>query len=82
MKKILLGLPILLLSCQGGYKIEPGDIVVKCVIDSLEIHPSVSTIEPGSVYVYHTDCGEKITTRNSNVYHLGDTVTYVYKKKK
>jgi hypothetical protein len=82
MKKILLGLPFFLISCQGGYTIEPGDIVVKCVIDSLDVKPYVSTIEPYPIYTYYTDCGEKIVTRNNQVYHIGDTVTYVYKKKK
>lgn len=84
MKKIL-GI-LLLYSIVGCGRtpntIEPGDTIVKCVIDSIEMKQEHSTIEVGPYYTYHTDCGEKITTKNNLVYKVGDTITYVYKRVK
>ena len=84
MKKFLI--PVLLYSIIGCSRtpetIEPGDIVVKCVIDSVEVRTERSTIEYGPYYTYYTDCGERITTKNNLVYNIGDTITYVYKRKK
>ncbi len=65
---------------QTPNTIEPGDTVVKCVIDSIEMKQERSTIEVGPYYTYYTDCGEKITTKNNLVYEVGDTITYVYKR--
>ena len=82
MKKILLLSSLLLtIGCsQTPNTIEPGDTVVKCVIDSIEMKQERSTIEVGPYYTYYTDCGEKITTKNNLVYEVGDTITYVYKR--
>lgn len=82
MKTILFFGLILLTSCENFGKIEPGDIVKKCVIDTMYITDSPSTIEPGNRYHYRTDCGQVLTTRRNDVYKIGDTITYVYKKKK
>jgi len=81
MKKLIF-LSLFLTSCQEFGKIEPGDIVKKCVIDTMFITDSPSTIEPGNRYHYRTDCGQTFVTRRNNVYHIGDTITYVYKKRK
>jgi len=84
MKKFLL--PLLLFSIIGCGRtpntIEPGDVVVKCVIDSVDVKQERSTIEVGPYYTYYTDCGEKLTTKNNSVYKIGDTITYVYKRNK
>lgn len=84
MKKIIfLSLSLLTIGCsQTPNTIEPGDTIVKCVIDSIEMKQERSTIEVGPYYTYHTDCGEKITTKNNLVYKVGDTITYVYKRVK
>ena len=68
-------------SCYKHPTIEPGDIVKKCVIDTMYITESPSTIEFGKRYNYKTDCDELIMTRRSDVYEIGDTITYVYKRR-
>lgn len=76
---IMLGISIA--SCGEVPKVEPGDKVEKCVVDSVYVTNSRSTIEPESVYHYSTSCGYKfITKRNS--YKIGDTITYVFKETK
>jgi hypothetical protein len=84
MKKIIfLSSLLLTLGCsQKPNTIEPGDIVVKCVIDSIDVKQERSSIEVGPYYTYYTDCGEKLTTKNNLIYNIGDTITYVYKRKK
>jgi len=62
-------------------KIENGDIVKKCIIDSMFVTESTSTIEYGKRYHYVTDCDEFVITKRSDVYDIGDTITFVYKKK-
>ena len=62
--------------------IEPGDKVVKCVIDSMSMEGPRSTIESNYHYYYYTDCGERVITNRNDVYKIGDTITYVYKKVK
>lgn len=81
MKKIFYLLCFVLISCTDKNKIEPGDIVKKCVIDSSSVSPPRSTINPDPVFTYYTNCGEILTTNRSGTYHIGDTITYVYKKK-
>jgi hypothetical protein len=83
MKKLILfsGL-FLVIGCTNNHKIEPNDVVKKCVIDSLEVRMERSTIEVGPFYIYHTDCGELLQTRRSDIYKIGDTITYVYKRGK
>jgi hypothetical protein len=73
---------IILTSCEDFGKIEKGDIVKHCIIDTVFVTQSPSTIEPGNRYHYRTDCGQVLTTRRNDVYKIGDTITYVYKKKK
>ena len=73
---------IVVTSCNGErYKIEDGDKVIKCVIDTQYVEPPKSDIEIEPTYVYITDCGNRIVTRRGDVYSIGDTITYVYKKK-
>jgi hypothetical protein len=72
---------LFLTSCQKFPIIEEGDIVKKCVIDSMFITDSPSTIEPGNRYHYRTDCGEVFMTKRNDIYKIGDTLTYVYKKR-
>ena len=82
MKFILFFVLVVLTSCQDFGKIEPGDIVKKCVIDTMFVTDSPSTIEPGNRYHYGTDCGQMFVTRRNDVYRIGYTITYVYKKTK
>jgi len=51
------------------------------VIDTMYITESPSTIEFGKRYNYKTDCDELIMTRRSDVYKIGDTITYVFKRR-
>ena len=62
-------------------EIEDGDIVKKCVIDTFYVTESPSTIEYGKRYHYSTDCDEFVITKRNDVYKIGDTITYVYKKR-
>ena len=58
--------------------VEPGDVVKKIVVDSVETLPPHSTIEPDNRYRYFTsDSSEFIS---STKYRVGDTITCVYKK--
>lgn len=79
---LIVGLIMVSLGCNVTPKIEPGDKVVKCVIDSMSMEGPHSTIEVNNQYHYYTNCGEKITANRNDVYHIGDTITYVYKKVK
>jgi hypothetical protein len=81
-KLILFSVLFLVIGCTNNHKIEPNDVVKKCVIDSLEVRMERSTIEVGPFYIYHTDCGELLQTRRSDIYKIGDTITYVYKRRK
>jgi hypothetical protein len=74
---VILG--ILISGCGEVPKIEAGDKVEKCVIDSVYITNSRSTIEPELIYHYSTSCGYEIITKR-NAYKIGDTITYVFKK--
>ena len=57
--------------------VEPGDVVKKIVVDSVETLPPHSTIEPDNRYRYFTsDSSEFIS---STKYRVGDTITCVYK---
>jgi hypothetical protein len=62
-------------------KIEDGDIVKRCVIDTFYVTESPSTIEYGKRYHYSTDCDEFVITKRNDVYKIGDTITYVYKRR-
>ena len=62
-------------------EIEDWDIVKKCVIDTFYVTESPSTIEYGKRYHYSTDCDEFVITKRNDVYKIGDTITYVYKKR-
>ena len=76
-------LPIILfiVSCGETPKIEEGDLVCECIIKSVQIKESMSTIEPEPIYLYQTNCNTVLNTKNSDIYHVGDTITYVYKKR-
>ena len=73
-------LSILFFSCNGKPVIGKDDTVKKCIINRVSVKQSISTIEPGLKYTYYTECGEKITTSRHDVYHIGDTLTFIYKK--
>jgi hypothetical protein len=77
---ILLSLLLLIVGCGPNPKIEPGDTIKKCVITNLYLREEMSTIEPGPCYIYTTDCGYVLQTRNPNSYNIGDTLFYVYKR--
>lgn len=66
--------------CTNKRIVHEGDILKKCVITSFRVVEPRSTIEPGYRYRYYTECGEKITVSQKNLYHIGDTITVVYKK--
>ena len=48
----------------------------------MEVKEPHSTIEPNNQYFYYTNCGTHIITTRNDVYKIGDTITYVYKKLK
>lgn len=74
---------VFITSCNGkNHTIEDGDKIVKCVIDSQYSKQPESTLQIDPTYVYITDCGNRITTNRNDVYKIGDTITYVYKKQK
>ena len=77
---IIVSVALLATGCNPRPTIEPGDKVVKCVIDSMSMEGPRSTIESNYHYYYYTDCGERVITNRNDVYKIGDTVTYVYKK--
>lgn len=79
MRKLLL-LSLLFIGCGDPPKIEPGDKVVKCVIDSMSMKERASVMDIEPTFYYYTKCGERIITHRYDVYHIGDTITYVYKK--
>ena len=71
---------VVFLSSCGKPKpaVEPGDVVKKIVVDSLEVLPPHSTIEPDNRYRYFTS--ESSEFISSTKYRVGDTITCVYKK--
>ena len=81
-KLILFSVLFLVIGCTNNHKVEPNDVIKKCVIDSLEVRMERSTIEVGPFYIYHTDCGEVLQTCRNDIYKIGDTITYVYKRRK
>ena len=77
---ILVVLVVITISGCGKPKpmIEPGDVVKKIVVDSMEVLPPHSTIETDNRYRYFTsDSTEFISTTK---YRVGDTITAIYKK--
>lgn len=84
MKKLILLLPFFLLtSCKEEKpKIEKGDLVSICVIDSVWIQRPISTLEIEPKFNYRTTCGNIITSRTRQVYSKGDTITFVKKNVK
>ena len=84
MKKTFLILSCLfLLSCETKeMKIEKGDIVSICIVDSVWLKPSVSTLDFEGKFYYKTSCGNTLVTRGKQYYQKGDTITFVKKVKK
>lgn len=84
MKKTFLILTsLILLSCETKEKkIEKGDIVSTCVVDSVWYSPPPSTIEFEGTFYYRTTCGNVLTTKTKQSYLKGDTITFVKKVKK
>ena len=81
MKKLVILFLIVLFSCGQNNKIEPGDIVQKCVIVSKKNKLPQSTIEFDVKWVYTTDCGFSLFTLDEKSYEIGDTIIYEIKKK-
>lgn len=79
---LIVGLMMMSLGCNTKTNIEPGDTVVKCVIDSMSMEGPHSTIEVNNRYHYYTECGQRVTANRDDVYCLGDTITYIYKRVK
>lgn len=78
---LLIGIIALVLTgCENRNKIEPGDKVVKCVIDSSWVKQPVAINELTPKYYYKTECGQAFSTDRDDIYKIGDTITYVYKK--
>ena len=74
---------VLFAGCSNSKnKIEPGDLVIKCVVDSTWTKQGPATIPVEPNHYIKTSCGEIHKVNNPNVYHIGDTITYVYKKQK
>jgi len=84
MKKILLILSCsLILSCETEKpKIEKGDIVSQCIVDSVWYEKPLSTIDFEGKFFYRTSCGNTLTSRMRQSYQKGDTITFVKKLKK
>lgn len=84
MKKTFLILTSLfLLSCETKEtKIEKGDIVSTCIVDSVWYEQPPSTIEFEGTFYYRTTCGNVLTTKTRQSYLKGDTITFVKKVKK
>ena len=83
MKKIIIGLILFLItSCSYTNKKKSVGSVKKCVINEIEVRPEISTIEVGNLYVYHTDCGEVISSRSFDIHQIGDTIIYMDKRDK
>jgi hypothetical protein len=80
---LILGLVLIasILEEKSSNKIEKGDIVKRCIIDTMFVTESPSTIEYGKRYHYITDCDEFVITKRNDVYKIGDTITYIYKKR-
>ena len=78
----ILAIGLIMISLGGNTepKINPGDTVTKCVIDSMSMEGPHSTIEVNNRYHYYTECGQRVTTNRNDIYCIGDTITYVYKK--
>jgi hypothetical protein len=72
---------ILFVSCVDSPKIEQGDRVENCIIDTFYRLPQISVMDIEPKYRYTTDCGFKFTTTRNDVYKIGDTIKIVYKKK-
>jgi len=82
MKKYIPILLLLLFSCSTKEnKIGPNDVVKKCVIVSYTLSAPRSTLDFEPSVTFYTNCGESVTTKNKHAYRIGDTLTFVYKKK-
>lgn len=78
MKKILILLPIILLSCNPP-KYE--DTKMKCVITSITSQYKYGGLVPDKSYTIITDCGMKFKV-NSTFYKVGDTIDVISRKVK
>ena len=66
--------------CTNKRIVNESTVIKKCVITDFKVMEPKSTIEPDYRYRYYTECGEKITVSQKNIYHIGDTIMVVYKK--
>lgn len=79
---LLIGVAMFITSCgepTKNMKINEGDSVVQCVVDSTWSSGSRSTIQPDNIYYFRTKCGNTHCA-NKSLYEVGDTITYVWKK--
>jgi len=80
---MLLVLAIFMTSCnntENRMSIDDGDSIVQCVVDSTWSSGSRSSIQPDPIFYFRTECGNTHCT-NKCIYKVGDTITYVWKKK-
>lgn len=70
---------LLITSCGEKPKITKDDLVKQCVITSMVEKERISVMDIEPSYIFTTECGTKFTSKRDDVYHIGDTVTYVYK---
>ena len=69
---------ILVNSCNVP-KVEPGDDIVTCIVDSAYIKKPESVADYKPVHVFHTNCGHNLYSERES-YKKGDTITYIYKQ--
>lgn len=72
---------ILFVGCVDPPKIEEGDRVENCIVDTIQRLPQVSVVDIEPKYMVITDCDFKFTTTRKDIYKIGDTVKLVYKKR-
>ena len=81
MRNLLLVLSIVtLFGCVGKSKMFDEYISKKSIITNVKIEEPNSTIEFDKKYIYETDSGQRVISRNDNNYHVGDTIIILYKK--
>ena len=73
---------LIFVGCVDSPRIEDGDCVENCIIDTFYRLPQVSVMDIEPKYRYITDCDFKFTTTRSDIYKIGDTIKIVYKKVK
>lgn len=68
---------LILISCRP--MVNKNDIQKQCVIDSVYLKETKSTLDFDKIYVYHTDCNFNFHIRNIKSYEVGDTIILTIK---